>query len=111
MRPTLKATIAALALAAPAAVLAQQAPVVGHQMQTEQARINNGVASGQRTRHEAAVDEHHLRADERLRAEQRARDGGRPLSAAQRARDEQLLKNNSARIYDTKHNNMVAPPR
>jgi hypothetical protein len=52
-----------------------------------------------------------LHTDERIRAQQRAHNGGAPLTAAQRSRDERLLNNNSARIYDTKHNGRVAPPQ
>jgi hypothetical protein len=98
-----------LAVAGPAMALAQQPPPaerMGHQQQ----RINQGVASGALTHHEAAVDEQHLRRDERLRARQKAADHGGPLTAGQRARDEHLLNNNSARIYNTKHNGVGAPP-
>jgi hypothetical protein len=98
-----------VALMAPGLALAQQA-APAERMGHQQARINQGVASGELTHHEAAVDEHHLRTDERIRANQKARDGGGPLTAAQRARDEHRLNNNSARIYDTKHNGRVAPP-
>ena len=77
----------------------------------QQERINQGVASGQLTRGEAARDENHLKADEALRHEQRLKDGGGPLTAAQRARDNHRLNTNSARIYDTKHNAETGVPR
>ncbi len=90
----------------------QPAPGEIHQrFDNQQERINQGVASGQLTRAEAARDENHLRADEALRHEQRVRDGGGPLTAAQRAKDNHLLNNNSARIYNTKHNAETGVPR
>ncbi len=109
MKRAVQAATMVIALLAPAAALAQQA-APAERMGHQQARINQGVASGALTKHEAAVDEHHLRTDERIRANQKARDGGGPLTAAQRAKDEHRLNNNSARIYDTKHNGRVAPP-
>jgi hypothetical protein len=99
----------AIAVLAPGLALAQEAPA--ERMNRQQARINQGAASGALTHHEAAVDEHHLRTDERIRAQQRAHDHGAPLTAAQRSRDERLLNNNSARVYDTKHNGRTAPPQ
>ncbi len=90
----------------------QPAPGEIHQrFDNQQHRIDQGVASGQLTRAEAARDENHLKADEALRHEQRVKDGGGPLTAAQRARDNRRLNNNSARIYDTKHNAETGVPR
>jgi hypothetical protein len=109
VKKSIHATAMVVALFAPGLALAQQA-APAERMGNQQARINQGVASGALTHHEAAVDEHHLRTDERIRANQKARDGGGPLTAAQRAKDEHRLNNNSARIYDTKHNGRVAPP-
>ena len=97
----------ALALAAPAA--AQQA-APAERMNHQQERIDQGIASGDLTHHEAVNDERHLRRDERIRAQQKAKDHGGKLTGAQRARDERLLNNNSARVYDTKHSGK-APKR
>jgi len=105
-----KGAVLAFALIAPGLAVAQQEPPA-ERMGNQQQRINQGVASGQLTHHEAVVDERHLHTDERIRAQQRAHNGGAPLTAAQRSRDERLLNNNSARIYDTKHNGRVAPPQ
>ena len=100
-----------MGLLMPCMALAQATPTPAERMAHQQQRINQGIASGQLTHHEAVVDERHLRTDERIRAQQRAHNGGAPLTASQRARDQRLLNNNSARIYDTKHNARVAAPQ
>jgi len=100
---------AILALLAPGFAAAQSAPAptVSQRFNNQQQRINQGVASGQLTHHEAVTDERHLKTDEAVRQRQRARDNGAPLTAQQRARDNHLLNNNSARIQQTKHNGKV----
>ncbi len=90
---------------------AQQPGEVQQRFNNQQRRINAGVASGQLTRGEAARDESHLRADESLRNRQLARNGGAPLTAGEKARDNRLLNHNSARVYDTKHNAVTGVPR
>ena len=103
------AVAAPFALAAPAS--AQQPGQVQQRFDNQQQRINNGVATGALTHHEAHVDESHLHADEALRNRQLAHDPSGHLTQHQRAVDNHLLNHNSARIYNTKHNGATGVPR
>jgi hypothetical protein len=101
------ACLAMLAFAHPAAA---QPGEVQQRFDEQQQRINNGVASGQLTRGEAAHDENHLAHDEAARNRDLAAHGGH-LTGAERTRLNQRLNYNSARVYDTKHNARVGAPR
>jgi len=110
------ALMTAPALAQPAPAVPPVAPVppthqpgeVQQRVDTQQQRINQGVASGQLTHHEAAVDESHLRADERQRNADLRANGGH-LTPAEKAHLNHNLNHNSARIYRTKHNGATQP--
>ncbi len=104
----LLAGLCAAAIALPAA--AQQPGPVQQRIDNQQQRINAGVRSGQLTNSEAVHDEHHLREDQAIRNRDLAAHGGH-LTPAERANLNKRLDHNSARIYDTKHNAAVAPPR
>jgi hypothetical protein len=107
--------LAATAIAAPFALTmpasAQQPGEVQQRFDNQQQRINNGIATGALTRHEAAVDESHLHADEGLRNRQLAHDPSGHLTPHQRAVDNHFLNRNSTRIYNTKHNGATGVPR
>lgn len=95
----------AFLLAQPAA--AQPGEVQGR-ANNQQNRIDQGVASGQLSAGEAARDQAHLNNIEAAKARDKAMHGGH-LTPAEHARLNQRLNNNSARVYDTKHNAVTAP--
>ncbi|MEJ0049414.1 MAG: hypothetical protein WDN04_27415 [Rhodospirillales bacterium] len=97
------AALAALALSGTAAA---QAGEVQQRLDNQQQRIDQGIASGQLTRGEAARDETHLAADQAARNRDLAEHGGH-LTRAEKVRLNQRLNHNSARVYDTKHNGVV----
>ena len=101
------AVVFAMCFAMPA--LAQPGPVQGR-IDNQQQRINQGVATGQLTPAEAHRDEAHLRQDQRIRNRDLAAHGGH-LTPAEKARLNARLNNNSARVYDTKHNPPAVPPQ
>lgn len=105
MKTFILAAIAAASLAvASAPALAQS---IDQREANQQQRINQGVASGQLTGHEAAHDQRKLSRIEARTDRMRARQGG-VLTPAQHARIEQKLNHSSRRIYRTKHNDRVA---
>jgi hypothetical protein len=81
---------------------------VQQRLDNQQQRINQGVASGELTKGEAARDESHLAADQAARNRDLAAHGGH-LTPEERAHLNQRLNHNSARVYDTKHNDVVRP--
>lgn len=99
----LLATMTAGILAASSLPLAAQAGEVGDRVGLQQARINQGVRSGDLTRGEYARDEAHLSAINAQRRFDLARNGGH-LSGAQKIRLNRELNRNSSRVYRTKHN-------
>lgn len=105
------AAISLLALPAAAQTLpAVQPGEVQSRFNEQQERINQGVRSGSLTPAEAARDEAHLRADERVRNQDLRAHGGH-LTPAEQARLNQRLNHNSRRIHETKHNGVSVPPR
>ncbi len=84
----------------PSAASAQE---VQHRFNDQQARINQGVRSGQLTRGEYYRDESRLRSDERERNRDLRRDGTGRLTPGQSQRLNAQLDRNSSRVYDTKH--------
>jgi hypothetical protein len=99
------AVIFALALSQTAAA---QPGEVQQRIDNQQQRIDQGVASGELTKGEAARDESHLAADQAARNRDLATHGGH-LTPEERAHLNQRLNHNSARVYDTKHNAVVRP--
>jgi hypothetical protein len=99
------AVIFALALSQTAAA---QPGEVQQRIDNQQQRIDQGVASGELTKGEAARDESHLAADQAARNRDLAAHGGH-LTPEERAHLNQRLNHNSARVYDTKHNAVVRP--
>jgi len=87
---------------------AAQPGEVQQRIDNQQQRINQGVASGELTKGEAARDESHLAADQAARNRDLAAHGGH-LTPDERAHLNQRLNHNSARVYDTKHNDVVRP--
>ena len=83
-------------------VTAQTAtPVVTERQQSQNARINQGVASGQLTRNEAAK----LRAQQRaIKAEKKAFKADGKVTAAERAKLRADQNRASRNIYNKKHN-------
>jgi hypothetical protein len=99
----------AVGLALAGAAAAQPAPgTVQGQLDNQQQRINQGVASGQLTPGEAARDESHEQSIQAQRNHDLAEHGGH-LTADERAHLHARTEYNSHRIYDTKHNDKVAP--
>lgn len=97
------ATLTTGVLAASSLPLAARAGEVSNRVGDQQARINQGVRSGELTRGEHARDEAHLAAINAQRRIDLARNGGH-LTGAEKARLNRELNRNSARIYNTKHN-------
>jgi hypothetical protein len=85
-----------------------QAGEVQNRLNHQQARINQGVRSGQLTQHEANRDQRHLNHIEANRNADLARNGGH-LTAAEQHRLNGRLNNNSGRVYNTKHNLRTQP--
>lgn len=81
---------------------------VQQRFNNQQRRIDQGLASGQLTGHEAAVDERHLRYDERERNRDLRANGGH-LTPGERGQLNRQLNHNSRRIYNTKHNGATQP--
>lgn len=105
MKTFILAAVAAASLAAASApALAQP---INQREDSQQQRINQGVASGQLTSREAAHDQRKLNHIEARADRMRARQGG-VLTPAQHARMERRLNRSSRRIYRTKHNDRVA---
>ena len=92
------ALTAALALSG-----AVQAQSVNQREGRQQARIDQGVASGQLTAGEAVRDERQHGRIDATEARMRANDGGH-LTGNQRARLENRQNRASAHIYNSKHN-------
>jgi hypothetical protein len=104
------ATIAAAAMLGLASEAAHADPgPVQQRIDNQQQRINNGVATGALTNHEAAHDE---ATDARLQADRNRdlADHGGHLTPAERANLNRRLNHSSAHIYNTKHNARVAAP-
>ena len=81
---------------------------VNNRDHTQQARINQGVRSGQLTQGEYNRDEHRLDRVENQRARDLRRDGGH-LTPAQYSHLNRELNRNSNDIYFTKHNRATQP--
>jgi hypothetical protein len=97
-------TAGALAAFAVATVpLAASAGEVSNRIHNQQARIDQGVASGQLTGREYFRDQSHLA---HINAERRfdLRENGGRLTPGEKFRLNRQLNNNSNRIYFTKHN-------
>jgi len=92
-----------LSLAVPA-----NAGEVRNRVADQQARIANGVASGQMTRGEYASSEAHLRAINAQRRSDLRANGGK-LTAGEHAQLNRELNRNSSRIYFDKHNLRTQP--
>jgi len=102
--------LAAAVILAPVAVTAQTTPTPGkhdhniHQRQmNQQRRINQGVKSGQLTRHEARTLERQHRAINRETRAMRAQNNGR-LTKQDRRTIHRQQNQESRRIYRKKHN-------
>ncbi|HTV73250.1 MAG TPA: hypothetical protein VME66_06075 [Candidatus Acidoferrales bacterium] len=98
-----KIVIIAASFAALIAPLAASAGEVGNRVHDQQARIAQGVRSGQLTYGEYRRDESHLQAINAQRDRDLRHDGGH-LTAGQQAQLNRELNRNSGRIYFTKHN-------
>lgn len=85
-----------------------QAGEVQNRVNRQQARINQGLRSGQLTQKEANRDERHLNHIEANRNADLARNGGH-LTAAEKQRLNTRLNHNSNRVYNTKHNGRAQP--
>jgi hypothetical protein len=92
----------ALGLISTLAVSAQ-AGEVQNRLNNQQARIHQGVASGQLTRGEARRDERNVRSVARERNRMVARNGG-TLTRRDKAVLNHRLNRTSTRVYKTKHN-------
>ena len=92
---------AALAAAVLALPLAASAGQVQSRIENQQDRINQGVASGQLTRHEYNVDGHRLNT---IRAQRNNALDNHDLTTAERAKLNRELNRNSNGVYFTKHN-------
>ncbi|MBD5654644.1 MAG: hypothetical protein IAI50_05625 [Candidatus Eremiobacteraeota bacterium] len=102
-------TASAVAVVAFAAVpSAAQSGEVQNRVNHQQARINQGLKSGQLTHKEARRDERHLKSIEAQRNRDLARNGGH-LTAAEKSHLNGRLNNNSGRVYNTKHNGNTQP--
>ena len=99
---------AAVAVAATGAPSTAQAGEVSNRIHNQQARINQGVRSGQLTRGEYHRDESRLNADRFARNRDLSRNGGY-LTAHQHANLNARLNHNSSGIYNTKHNTWDRP--
>ncbi len=93
----------AAALALSLTPLAASAGEVYNRDQTQQQRIDQGVASGQLTRREYNRDESNLNRIEAQRNRDLRRDGGN-LTPGQYVQLNRELNRNSRNIYFTKHN-------
>jgi uncharacterized membrane protein len=96
----------ALVAAVIALPLAANAAQLHNRIENQQDRINQGVQSGQLTRHEYNVDER------RLNSIRRQRDGAidnKNLSPAERAKLNRELNRSSNGVYFTKHNRADQP--
>ncbi len=96
----------ALVAALIALPLAANAGELHNRIENQQDRINQGVQSGQLTRHEYTVDER------RLNSIRRQRDhsiDNKNLSPAQRAKLNRELNRTSNGVYFTKHNRADQP--
>ncbi len=82
---------------------------VEQRIDNQQQRINNGVATGELTKGEAARDEAHVEQDQAIRNKDLADHGGH-LTGAERAHLDAKLNHNRHRVYATKHNAKVAAP-
>jgi len=80
-----------------------QAGEVQNRINRQQARINQGVRSGQLTQKEYNRDERHLNAIRAKRNADLAKNGGH-LTAAEQRRLNGRLNTSSHRVYFTKHN-------
>ena len=96
----------ALVAAVIALPLAANAGQLHNRIENQQDRINQGVASGQLTRHEYTVDEHRLNA---IRAQRNNAIDNHNLSTAERAKLNRELNRNSNGVYFTKHNRADQP--
>jgi Skp family chaperone for outer membrane proteins len=93
--------IAAIALASAATFAQPVAPVVKERQENQSARIQQGVASGELTKKEAAT----LRTEQRaIRAEKRAFKSDGKLTKAERAHLKREQNAASRHIYAKKHN-------
>jgi len=92
------AALVATVLALPLAASAGQ---VHNRIENQQDRINQGVASGQLTRHEYNVDGHRLNT---IRAQRNNALDNHDLTTAERAKLNRELNRNSNGVYFTKHN-------
>jgi hypothetical protein len=106
-----KAILAAGALAALAITtlpVAASAGEVHNRVNRQQARINQGVRSGQLTQHEYVSDENHLDRINAQRERDLRHDDGH-LTAGQHHQLNHELNRDSERIYFTKHNRAHQP--
>ena len=101
-------TTAAAALAASVLPNAAQAGEVQNRVNRQQARINQGLSSGQLTHREYNRDEARLQHDAYLRNRDLRRNDGH-LTPQERAHLNGRLNNNSNDIYFTKHNRADQP--
>ena len=85
-----------------------QAGEITNRFHRQQARINQGVRSGQLTQREYNADESRLQRDEYLRNRDLRRNDGH-LSRQERINLNRRLNNNSRDIYFTKHNRADQP--
>jgi len=99
----LLAVLTSAVLAASSLPLTAQAGEVSDRVHDQQARINQGVRSGELTRGEYARDEGHLAAINAQRRFDLARNDGH-LTGAEKVQLNRRLNRDSARIYRTKHN-------
>ncbi len=99
---------AAAALAASVLPGAAQAGEVQNRINHQQARINQGLASGQLTHGEYNRDEWRLRHDQYARNRDLRQNGGY-LTPQERANLNGRLNNNSNDVYFTKHNRADQP--
>jgi hypothetical protein len=81
---------------------------VQNRLNRQQARINQGLRSGQLTHKEANRDQRHLNHIEANRNADLARNGGH-LTAGEKQRLNTRLNQNSNRVYNTKHNAYTQP--
>jgi hypothetical protein len=98
----------ALAIGLAAVALPASAGEVHNRVGDQQARINQGVKSGQMTRGEYDRSEDHLRA---INAQRKAdlRANGGHLTAGEHAKLNREMNRNSNRIYFDKHNVRTQP--
>lgn len=100
-------TVSALALTlVGSALLPASAGEVQNRIDNQQARIHQGVRSGQLTAGERNRDERHLHSIARERNRDLRRNGGY-LTRGEQAHINRRLNANSRRIYRTKHNGVV----